>query len=66
MGPLPDELTAFAGVTNDGDLVMVTPSLLEHVKGVVEKDAIILKHIRVVCQERQVPKTGKPPDIEDL
>ena len=66
LGLAPEELTAFAGVSKAGDLVMVAPSLLEHAKGVVEKDASILKHIRVARQERQARKTGKPPDKEDI
>ena len=66
-GLAPEELAAFGGISRAGDLLMVCPGLLDHVKGVVEKDASILKPIRVARQEHLARRTGKPPnDKEDL
>ncbi|CAK0822825.1 unnamed protein product, partial [Prorocentrum cordatum] len=42
----PEEFSAFSGFSKAGDLLMVAPTLLEFVKGQVEKDAAIMKNIR--------------------
>eukprot|EP00929_Paragymnodinium_shiwhaense_P061827 TRINITY_DN30893_c0_g1_i1.p1 TRINITY_DN30893_c0_g1~~TRINITY_DN30893_c0_g1_i1.p1 ORF type:complete len:406 (+),score=91.50 TRINITY_DN30893_c0_g1_i1:264-1481(+) len=47
-----EEMVAFAGQSKAGDLLMVAPTLLDHVKGVVEKDAVILKNLRKAREER--------------
>ena len=47
-----EELSAFSGASKAGDLLMVSPSLLDHVKAVVEKDAAIMKYIRKAREER--------------
>ena len=37
-----EEMSAFSGQTRWGDVLMVAPSLLDHVKGVVERDYMLL------------------------
>ena len=55
----PEELSAFSGLDRTGDHLMVAPSLLDHVKGVAEKDAAIMKNIRKAKEEREARKKGK-------
>jgi len=55
----PEELSAFSGLDRTGDHLMVAPSLLDHVKGVVEKDAAIMKNIRKAKEEREARKGKK-------
>ena len=50
---------AFSGFSTAGDLLMVCPLLLDHVKGVVEKDAAIMKNIRKAREEREARKVPK-------
>lgn len=57
----PEELSAFNGVSRVGDLAMVCPTLLGHVKITTERDASILKAVRQARHERQARKTGKDP-----
>ena len=52
----PEEMSAFSGLSKAGDLLMVSPDLLEHVKTVVEKDAGIMKNIRKARGEREARK----------
>ncbi|CAK0894817.1 unnamed protein product, partial [Prorocentrum cordatum] len=49
-----EEATAFSGLSRAGDLMMVAPALLEHVKLQVEKDAAIMKNIRKAKEEREL------------
>ncbi|CAK0795370.1 unnamed protein product, partial [Prorocentrum cordatum] len=49
-----EEATAFSGLSRAGDLMMVLPALLEHVKLQVEKDAAIMKNIRKAKEEREL------------
>ena len=56
----PEEMHAFSGLDRTGDHLMVAPALLEHVKGIVEKDAAIMKNIRKAREERDMrKKSGK-------
>ena len=55
----PEEMSAFSGFSKAGDLLMVCPLLLDHVKGVVEKDAAIMKNIRKAREEREARKVPK-------
>ncbi|CAK0906231.1 unnamed protein product, partial [Prorocentrum cordatum] len=50
----PEEFSAFSGFSKAGDLLMVAPQLLEHVKTQVEKDAAIMKNIRKAPSEGAV------------
>ncbi|CAK0903327.1 unnamed protein product [Prorocentrum cordatum] len=50
----PEEFSAFSGFSKAGDLLMVAPTLLEFVKGQVEKDAAIMKNIRKAREEREL------------
>ena len=49
-----EEATAFSGLSRAGDLLMVAPALLDHVKVAVEKDAAIMKNIRKAREEREL------------
>ncbi|CAK0812161.1 unnamed protein product [Prorocentrum cordatum] len=49
-----EEATAFSSLSRAGDLMMVAPALLEHVKLQVEKDAAIMKNIRKAKEEREL------------
>ena len=55
----PEEMVAFSGLDRTGDQLMVAPSLLEHVRGVVEKDAATMNNIRKARKERELRKTKK-------
>ena len=48
-----EEIAAFGGLPRTGEAAMVAPDLLDHVKSVVEKDAIILKNLRKAREERE-------------
>ena len=54
-----EEATAFAGTSRAGDLLMVCPQLLDHVKSVVEKDAVIMKNLRKAREEREARRKQK-------
>ena len=54
----PEEFAAFSGFSKAGDLLMVAPQLLEHVKTQVEKDAAIMKNIRKAREERELRRKG--------
>ncbi|CAK0883778.1 unnamed protein product, partial [Prorocentrum cordatum] len=54
----PEEFSAFSGFSKAGDLLMVAPQLLEHVKTQVEKDAAIMKNIRKAREERKLRRKG--------
>ncbi|CAK0789849.1 unnamed protein product, partial [Prorocentrum cordatum] len=54
----PEEFSAFSGFSKAGDLLMVAPTLLEFVKGQVEKDAAIMKNIRKAREERELRRKG--------
>ncbi len=61
----PEEFSAFSGFSKAGDLLMVAPTLLDHVKQQVEKDAAIMKNIRKTREERELrraPKKGSGGD----
>ena len=53
------EISAFSGTSRAGDLLMVAPPLLDHLKGVVEKDALAMNNLRKAREERDARKTGK-------
>jgi hypothetical protein len=54
-----EEFSAFSGVSKAGDLLMVAPSLLDHVKSVVERDASIMKNIRKAREEREAERKSR-------
>jgi len=58
----PEEQAAFTGSSRAGESLMVAPSLLAHVKSVVEVDANIMKAVRKAKEERVLrranPKKG--------
>ncbi|CAK0898367.1 unnamed protein product [Prorocentrum cordatum] len=54
----PEEFSALSGFSKAGDLLMVAPQLLEHVKAQVEKDAAIMKNIRKATEERELRRKG--------
>ena len=56
----PEEMSAFAGTSKSGSIMMVCPELLDHVKGVVERDAVIMKNLRKAREERA--EKGKKKD----
>ena len=47
------EVVAFSGMGRTCETLCVAPSLLSHVKEIVEKDAAILKHLRKAREERE-------------
>ena len=47
-----EEVNAFSGQSKAGDVIMVAPTLLDYVKGQVEKDVLIMKNMRKAREER--------------
>lgn len=54
-----EELAAFAGASRGGEILMITPELLAHVRSQVETDVGILKATRKAREERELRRTQK-------
>ncbi len=54
-----EELAAFSGTARTSDVLMVSPTLLNHVKSVVETDVTIMKSVRKAREERELRR--RPP-----
>ena len=54
-----EEMSAFAGTTRAGEVLMLCPALLAHVKAQVETDVGIMKVVRKAREERELKRTKK-------
>lgn len=54
-----EELAAFAGASRGGEILMIAPELLAHVRSQVETDVGIMKAMRKAREERELRRTRK-------
>jgi hypothetical protein len=52
----PEEWSAFFGASRAGDILLVCPQLLSHVRSEVEIDAAIMKRVRKAREERELKR----------